>query len=398
MGNKQINVVWCDDKVDSYDNDSNREMFARHNCRLFKKAKTSDQLKTILNDNKGKGLINAVIVDFNVSDEFETPREDTASGFKWVHDYYSEYAPIPFYLYSGRDIDFIKKKYKDFEYNIQNDYFFSYNDNVKLKHNRYFQNGELEELLSMIEEEVEKIDAPEFRIRRKFAKAFEAIEQFRLNDTIFIDILTGNDDVDRRKLCDKVNPLRGVLERVCSILHDADVLPEISLNQLDQLVRKNEEYLEKHKLDPEDLMPEALAEALKFFVSYTQDGSHDKSQLKLDVREYLRSSGDIYLVKSLAILCLDIIVWFYKFYKKYEPRKPFLFIPFRATVEDVCKSEKNGKTKTGAVLKDDEGFSYWLQDDKGVLKKGDTVKINSRRKDCCYGRDFFIHYNSWERL
>lgn len=398
MGNKQINIVWCDDKVDSYDNDGNRETFARHNCRLFEKVKTSDALKKFLDDNKEKRFIDAVIVDFNVGDKFETPAEYSASGFRWVHEHYSEYAPIPFYLYSGRDIDFIKEKYKSFEFDIENDYFFSYNNNVKFKRNRYFQIGELEDLLSMIEEEVGNIDTPEFQTRRKFAKAFDAIEKFGLNGKIFIDILTESDNVDRYELCEKANPLRGELEKVYDILYNANVLPETSLNQLDQAVRKNGKHPEIYKLDSGDLMPEALADALKFFVSYTQDGSHNKSQLRLDFKNYLRDSADIYLVKSLTILCLDFIAWFYDFYKKYESRKPFLFVPFCTTIEEICLSEKDGKNKRGAIVKDCEGFSYWLQlqDGDNSIKEGDAIKINSRRKDCYYGKDFFVHYKSWE--
>lgn len=397
MGNKQINIVWCDDKVDSYDTDGYREMFARHNCRLFKKAKTSDELKAILNDNKEKRFIDAVIVDFNVSDRFETPAGDSASGFRWVHEHYSEYAPIPFYLFSGCDTKFIEEKYKSFEFDITNDYFFSFNKNVKLKDNRYFQSGELEKLLSMIEEEVGNINTPEFQIRRKFAKAFDAIEKFKLNGKIFVDILAESDNVDRYELCEKANPLRGELEKVYDILYNANVLPETSLNQLDQAVRKNGKHPEIYKLDSGDLMPEALADALKFFVSYTQDGSHNKSQLRLDFKNYLRDSADIYLVKSLVMLCLDFIAWFYDFYKKYEARKPFLFIPFRADVKEVCSSEKDGKIRKGAIV-NHEGFSYWLQlqDDDNNIKEGDAIKVNSRRKDNYYGKDFFVNYKSWE--
>ena len=100
---------------------------------LYRKARTSEELRNILSEDKG--FIDAVIVDFNMSDTNLVPSKDTAKGFQWVHEHYKDYSPLPFYLYTGRDEDFIRKKYKDFEYTIEGDYFFRDNENIKSKRN-----------------------------------------------------------------------------------------------------------------------------------------------------------------------------------------------------------------------------------------------------------------------
>ena len=43
MDNKQINIVWCDDNIDSFDNEHYHEQLARHNCVMLEKAKSSEE-------------------------------------------------------------------------------------------------------------------------------------------------------------------------------------------------------------------------------------------------------------------------------------------------------------------------------------------------------------------
>ena len=173
METKQINVVWFDDQVDKLE-EKNIELFKYHHCVLYAKAKTSDELEQILKDKRK--YIDAVIVDFNVSSSDLFPDKESASGFRWVHEHLKEYSPLPFYLYSARDWDFIKNKYCAFEFNMDGDYFFSPNENVVSKRNRYFQGNELEDLLKMIEEEASCIKTPEFKVRQEYHKAFVAID------------------------------------------------------------------------------------------------------------------------------------------------------------------------------------------------------------------------------
>ena len=77
MDNKQINIVWCDDNIDSFDNEHYHEQLARHNCVMLEKAKSSEELKKILTEKKD--YIDAVIVDFNVGSSEIYPDKRTAS-------------------------------------------------------------------------------------------------------------------------------------------------------------------------------------------------------------------------------------------------------------------------------------------------------------------------------
>lgn len=345
MDNKQINIVWCDDNIDSFDNEHYHEQLARHNCVMLEKAKSSEELKKILTEKKD--YIDAVIVDFNVGSSEIYPDKRTVSGFRWVHEHLEEYSPLPFYLYSGREWDFIKGKYEDFEFSMENDYFFTENSNVTSKRNRYFQSDEFEDLLQMIEEEVGTLNTPEFRIRQEYHDAFNAIEKCNLDGDVFMRILLSDENIDRYELCNKANPLRMVIESMVSKLVSCGIIPisyEDNLNAVPNLLIGKEK--DSNLYSPEDFMPRSLSEAFRFFLNYTQDGSHDKNYLSIEFHNYLKSSKDIYIVKALAIICLDIIKWMNSFYQKYIELKPCAFTPFRGIVKEL----KTVNGKEGGII------------------------------------------------
>ena len=85
MARKRINVVWLDDNIDKLDNESTKRLFESHDCVLFKKAKTSDELSSILKE--FKSFIDAVIVDFNVGKSTLVPDINSANGFISVQEH-----------------------------------------------------------------------------------------------------------------------------------------------------------------------------------------------------------------------------------------------------------------------------------------------------------------------
>ena len=380
MENKLINVVWCDDAIDNHDNPDNQELFANHNCTLFKKARTSDELKKILTDEKGN--IDAVIVDFNVSATDLIPGRDSASGFRWVHEHVEEYDSIPFYLYSARDFDFIKRKYADYEFPMDGDYFFRKNLNIQSKRNRYFQANELDDLLEIMEEEVAFVCTPTYRIRQEYSEAFAAINKFNLEGDIFLKILLSDESIDRYDLINLANPMRMVIESLVSQLDSGGVIPTWYANQLnkvpDLLSGGTEErcfYLSQDNC----FMSKSLFNAFNFFLAYTQDGSHDKNKdyLNLAFREYLKSEKDVFIVKALAIICLDIIKWAARFYEKYQPLHlfPFRFKPFKTQVRELATV----KGKQGGYVYDSEGCKYFLPQFSHpfMFKVGTNVEVKS---------------------
>jgi len=368
MENRIINIVWCDDKIDTLYNESTRESFEYYNCKLFKKAHTSEELSTILKEHRD--LIDAVIVDFNMSDKDLIPGE-AASGFRWVHEHVQDYIPIPFYLYSARDVDFIKQKYEAFEYDMKNDYFFTQNSNVSSKRNRHFMSGELDDMLRIIEEEVETLSMPSFKVRMEYSKAFNAIERHRLDSALFIRILTSDDSVDRYDLCDLANPLRKVIEGMVAQLQDAEIIPKCELNKMPNFLQG---ILGGFRYSVNDKMPSALGLAFDFFIKLTQDGSHDKKDSKFEFHQYLRKTGDVYIVKALAIIGLDIITWMSQFYDKYQDIKPFPNDPFIVKVSSLV----NVKGQDGAIAFHNGEKYYIVQPStsKYRYKEGNNVEID----------------------
>jgi hypothetical protein len=383
MEARLINIVWCDDKIDTLDNEVNQELFAQKNCCLYKKAKTSDELKNILNDYRQN--VDAVIVDFNLGESSPIPGETSASGFRWIHEHFADYAPLPFYLFSAREAEFIEKKYADFEFSKEEDYFLAPNRNVMSKRNRHFGNGEFADLLDMAVEEVAKISTPEYVVRQKYAESFSALSKFDVDETVFLKILISDENVDRHELPNLANPLRSELENCIKKLDNDGITPGCALNVIPYLL--SGQAKDSNNYSKTDYMHKSMAESFEFFLSYTQDGSHDKKNLKLEFRDYLKKSGDIYIVKALAIIGLDIIKWLGKFYDKYKERKPFPpFAPFSATAEKIITV----KGKEGAIVHDNENKKYFVkQHPTNRYDVGTKIKITSRSATAPEFGDYF---------
>lgn len=393
METKQINIVWCDDNIDTLYNEGMKEKFQNHNCHLLARAKCSDELIGKMADNKG--FVDAIIVDFNLGKDTTTPSKEKADGFRWIHDNVNndEFKGIPFYLYSGRELEFIEKKYRDYDISMEGDYFFSENKNVSSKRKRYFQPGEMDDLLNMIEEEVAARCTPAFKVRQDYHEGFTAIEKFELEPSAIMNALLLSDDATRDEIVDNANPLRMVLESMVSKMAADEIIPMSFVNNLNGVPyllngndKKNSFYYGK-----EDFMPKSLTRAFKLFLEYTQDGSHDKNYLTIEFAKYLRKSKDIYIVKTLAIICLDIIKWSFSFYNKYKDIKPCKFEPFDGKVEDLIEFP-DGQY---AVVKDGIGRRYQVkQYPEGTPKKyekGTRIRITKPQPPIRDGFDFFCY-------
>ena len=377
---KQINIVWCDDNIDNLVNETKRELFALYECNIFKTAKTSNELKEILSAYKNQ--IDAVIVDFNMSDSKLIPEEHEARGFRWIHENIHHY-PFPFYLFSGRDLSFIEEKYRQYEFPIDNDYFLSKNPYVSSERNRHFQADETNEMLEMIVEEVEVRRSPAFRVRQEYSEAFAAIDKFSLDGDDFINILNFDSQRDAPSvLISSANNIRCKIEKLMSQFAREGIIPiKTTLNDFPNLFSGKDLFDKKQgcknsdRYAHNDLMPESLFIAFQtLLVNYTQDGSHDKDYLRIHFREYLEQTRDIYLVKALAIICLDIIRWASSFYDKYESIKPFAFQPFEAQIEEM--SDNSHEIEGGIVHYNNQTiFVKQRKTEAYHFKKGTRVVI-----------------------
>lgn len=204
MESKQINIVWCDDNIDHLYDNLMDDKFKNHHCYLLDRAKSSEELRRILEDKMV--FIDAIIVDFNLGKDTTTPDKESAEGFRWIHDNLDnkEYKHKPFYLLSARDKEFIDKKYEQYDIPKEDDYF---------HRDRIFNPEHIDDLLDKIEEEVEAIRTPEFKIRQEFHEAFDSIEEFKFDSDygsseILMKIMLLNEDVDRYDLTSIANQLR----------------------------------------------------------------------------------------------------------------------------------------------------------------------------------------------
>lgn len=387
-----INVVWCDDRIDSFFDESLQKLFDNNGLNLLAKAKTSNELIEYLIVNRN--LVDAVIIDFNVSEDAIVPEEKEASGFRIVHDSLKDYiSTTSFYLYSGCDIEFIRDKYKAYDIKFEGDYFFKKPNETTGDFYRYFNSGQIKELIDTLRAETEFKNTPTSQIRSMYPDAFQSIAKFNLDSEIFIRLLLCDKNIDRYDLCDKSNPLRSQIDKVFGIMSDNAVIPPVPLNAVKGIIGELGNNEDKAKYDPTDLMPASLVNALEFFLKYTQDGSHEKPNgLTIDFRKYLKEHNDIYLIKALTIICMDIIIWCDKFYNKYEDKKLFSRTPFVATIKEICCI----KNKEGACLENNGKTYCLLQDNNNPLKKGDQVKVNGWVYDTFFGKDYFVRYKDWE--
>lgn len=364
MGNKRINVVWCDDKFNSVCNEDVRQRFEDEGLDVIKGVTTARDLEKYLEDKKD--IVDAVIVDFNLGEYEEVPEEKSARGFAFIRDsLIKKYSSkIPFYLYTTWTDEEVKEKLAQYDIkNFEKDYFFN-PDNSEKK--RIFRINEREHLISVICQDVYEMNTEAFKIRQQFAGAFAVIKTFNLSAKLFIDILKLDEAVDDKdELCTYANSIRKEIESLSSKLQKNFVLPIGELNKLPKILHGDDDYCKYY-----DHMPNSLFYAFEFLLKYTQDGSHNKNCLTIDFDNYLKEKNDVYIVKSLAIIALDIIMWMGELYEIYKGKE--LYGPFDAVVKAIKEEPP------GAIVFESKKKFFLRQpqhNEKKKLNVGDRVHV-----------------------
>lgn len=389
MENKRINVVWCDDKFNSVCNEDVRQRFEDEGLDVIKGVTTARELEKYLEAEKD--IVDAVIVDFNLGEYEEVPEEKSARGFAFIRDsLIKKYSSkIPFYLYTTWTDEEVKEKLAQYDIkNFEKDYFFN-PDNSEKK--RIFRINEREYLISVICQDVNEMNTEAFKIRQQFASAFAVIKTFNLSAKLFIDILKLDESVDDKdELCTYANSIRKEIESLSSELQKKFVLPIGELNKLPKILHGDDDYC---KYD--DHMPNSLFYAFEFLLKYTQDGSHNKNCLTIDFHNYLKEKNDVYIVKSLAIIALDIIMWMGELGEIYNGKE--LYGPFPAVVNEV-KAVKGikGEHHGGMVFESKKKFflPQPQHNEKKKLNVGDRVHVKSWETTSPSYGDYYV--NDWE--
>ena len=381
MKKRIINIVWCDDKIESLREDKESTL-NDYGFRIIDTALTSDELKRILKEKKAS--IDAVIVDFNLGKSSYIPADTEATGFREIHSFLEDFSPIPFYLFSARPENDILGICDALQIKKEDNYFFKQNQHIKTEQNRYFYANNSEALLNMLEtirEEVERICTPEFKIRTEYSRGFNAMQRFNLNERCFLNALIAQEDSFGEEIVEYLNPMRKELENLSKKLEADGVIPKsIKFNELPKLFSGNlDSYKDLYEKD--DLMNVYIFESFKLFVQCVQEGSHNTSYIKddyikADLHKYICTSSDVYLVKTIAIIGLNIIKWIEAFYDTYEESKPVQSYCFNATIIDSRQLSDSGVPTDYAIAAGEKGTYAVVID----YKKKDSYKVGRRIK------------------
>ena len=300
-------IIWADDEIDSMLSKETLKRIKQLDIEVLGKARSGHELKELLI--KHKNNVDAVVVDFNFN-EFETKikKESDGTGFEYARHFCEDYSDeLPFFLLTGRSEEMIYEKYEDNPQALE-----------KIKrHERWFEkHGEEEELYAKIIETVDEISSPEFIVRNKYREALNcAILNRKANEELFPLLLAEHENC-LEQFSEPFVTCRKIIEEVFRQCEECKLIPPISED-----VNGTSKYfsMDKYSGDygsyenkEEPLMKRPLARALYYLIDITQDGAHNKKNMKLKVDEYWQQNKDTYLLRSILFITCDILKWFAK--------------------------------------------------------------------------------------
>lgn len=290
------NVIWADDDVDSYRmDDVTIRIMKSENVKLLDYAHTSTELREKLNE--WEDMVDAVITDGNFDRKRTTDILKSTSGLSDVLSFINEYNRkrfIPFFLYTGKKA-LLKEKFTDGE--------LEYFEN----RDRIFEKGNFKAMLLKIKEDVDNINSPQYRIRNKYSKEFEAAKLIdEATENLQRGLLYLYDEGSWNNTQDYFNPARKIVERIKTSCSQMNLLPpRLSLNVASKLFSGLDCGFRLKR----ELMEKPLAESLHFFLKITQDGSHDEDDMSLNVDQYVRDTKNINLYRTILYIAMDLLLW-----------------------------------------------------------------------------------------
>lgn len=299
MQKNVCNIVWIDDEIDTLLTDSKKRVLKKNGFELIGIARTFKDFDHIMNVCYDR--VDAVITDANFNiDSASVKSERDLSGFVKVRESvlkYNQKRDIPFYLFTGRR-EVLLEKCEDGEL----DYFEN--------NNRYFTKGEFSEMLEQIRFDVEHINSPSYRIRKKYAEELEAAALIEGNYGCLMDALLYDYSDEWSKTEDYFNPIRKIAESIFDECKRLSIIPPINeLNAISKFLN-NGVYENYSFIEGKELMPKPLARSLWYFLDITQDGSHKKGDLKLGVDKYVRDTKNINLFRTVLYIAMDLCLWY----------------------------------------------------------------------------------------
>lgn len=360
MTKNVYNIVWADDEIDDLlDKDTIEELESK-GFKIVGQAHDGEELESILSKPE---MVDAVIVDanFNESDVKIGSERDT-SGLDYARGLYLHTLKksIPFFLFTNRSDELLREIYKN---------------NPKFledfpRHKRWFNKsgqGEYDELFEAIRAQVEEIKSPSFVIRNKYRKEFEAAKLIPNAENLLLKGILSEvtNDLSNEAIVECFTPVRMICENIIDQCQAREYIPYISsLNSICDFLRLKE--VEGFKLTT-PIMHKTLVSSLEYFLSITQDGSHDKSCLPLEVIDYVRRRNNNNLYRAMLYIVMDLLLW-YKDLIDNNPESKGLWTGAYEAIGKVC-AKTNGERLVYTV-----NGEYQIEDN-GEIKDGSEVFI-----------------------
>lgn len=362
-----FNVIWVDNDIDTLMDMNTKRILDKKGINIIS-AHNSIEFREVMEMSYDR--IDAVITDANMPKFGNQPKnERDLSGFEDVKasiERYNQKRDIPFYLYSGRG-DYLSERYENegLEY-------FEYNQRV-------FSKGQISQLLEQLKNDVEHINSPSFRIRKKYNKELTAAAIIDDNENDLFDALLYDYSEDWKNTEGFFNPIRKIVERIFVQSKKNGVIPSSlsELNSFSNFLQGKDPYFEVKV--GFDIMPKPLIHSLEYMLSITQDGSHGDGDLKLGVDKYVRKSKNINLFRTILYIAMDLCLWYEESCKiaiaekmnKWQVKENCSF-EYRGIINEI-----DGKMVCGSFLLHNKDNSYYVGDEVGIkLHKGKPITPN----------------------
>lgn len=311
MNKEIINVIWVDDDIDSLFSSTSNSPSVKHTLKEFDKrnikvhrAHNFEEYRRILSESND--IIDAVITDINfsssgISSNIEAHDSSGFEDLKYDTSKYSTFGrEILYYIYSGR---------------------LDLKGNTKfIPENRIFEKDKpIGDLLDEMVREVNHLQTPGYRVRKKYEKELKAASAINENECFLFKELVKIENGDYiNNYSFPFNGARKVVERLLNKCQSKGIIPK----EIKSLNGKSKFLSGKHDKfsinDGVSIMPKALTTSLWYYLQITQDGSHSEStELEINVEEYTTKTGDWLLYNAVIQIALSLCVWYDSFIREH---------------------------------------------------------------------------------
>ena len=368
---RMYNVIWADDDIMQIATDRDIEDWRRDDhINIIARAQTGNELRSAMKEKLD--MVDAVIVDANFDEnEFKVESEKVISGLRRAFDLNEKYNEeemrgIPFFLYTGRNRVTLEEACEPADKKKLHDIFETTG--------RWFVKGSkgvYDKLFEKIKEDVDKNNSLEFMLRRQFSKEFNDAELIKGGQKWLMEALKFEFEItgEYRSTKDYFNPARMIWEQINEGCVQNKFLPPLtSLNGVISYFNGKEE---DNYTQLVSIMPKTLVHSLEYFLSITQDGSHNKSDLILGVIQYVNDKKNVNLYRTIIYIAMDLLLW-YKELLDNPPQGPLWKTEYLD--EGIIKEYNNGRyiqyyivSKKIYELKVDKGSALPVGKKVGIL-------------------------------